>query len=370
MIFGRFSVMAARILAIHVTLSVLAGAALFLIVDFVEVGNLAADAATTGELLRLSLMSLPRVLRLMLPVAAPIGVLTGLGALVRRREIEALLSAGAHPMIVLWPVLAVALAAASLHAVNAEWLIPPAAAEASAIRRRIGLSAGALERAAKRQSWFRGEDRVYRVGALADRDGTALERVIMLKVQDGAVLQRWDVAGLERRDSSWVARDTVDRRFGLRRGEDGALRTRRDETRPMKLREQPEDFVQSIAPPERLGLAELIATTEARTRVGRPAHAHRLELALRGAGPATVVLAMILAAAVALRLGRRQSLARALGAGAAIGVLTWFVAELASLFGSTGAASPVIAAWTVPALLILAGAVAWRSASRAGVSER
>lgn len=366
MILGRFGRLAARNVALHVAITALAGAALFLIVDFVELGNLAADTASSGELGKLSLFNLPRVFQTLLPVAAPIGVLTGIGALVRRREIEALISAGATPLRLLAPVFVVGLSGALLYAANAEWIVPRTAPEVSAIRRKLGLSAGPLDRAGGRQTWFRGKDRLVRVSALADSKGAALEGVTLLRVEGGELIERWDMERLEYLEDRWLGSDVVLRRFD-RQGE--SLATERFEQRPIELAEKPADFVLEIAAPDRLRFAELLETAGARERLGHAAHLHRLEIARRITGPATVMLAMALAAAIALRLGRRQSVAKALGAGAAIGATIWLASEMASLFGGKGAASPAIAASLVPFSLVLAAIWAWLAARSRGVSE-
>jgi len=98
---GRFAVALIRDVMVHVAVALAGGTTLFLVVDFVEIGNLAADHATPSDLLQLSALNIPRIFKLLLPVAAPVGTLTAVGGQLRRLEIPALLAAGASPLAIL-----------------------------------------------------------------------------------------------------------------------------------------------------------------------------------------------------------------------------------------------------------------------------
>ncbi|MFO0728274.1 MAG: LptF/LptG family permease [Myxococcota bacterium] len=362
---GRFGRHAAALMAVHVAIATLAGVCLYLVVDFVEVGNLAVERGE-DDLIRLSLLNLPRVLRLMLPVAAPVGTISAISGLIRRRELIAMFGAGASPARVLWPTALVGLVIAALMVLNAELLVPPSAASVGAIRKRIGLGQSPLEGPGKRQSWFRGREYVYHVGSLADPRGRVAEGVLMLRLDQGRVRERWDLGTLERQEpQGWVGRDSVRRSFDA---EEGLESVRQAET-PVPVKEGPRDFVMSVAAPERLSILELIRTARARDRLGRPAGQHWLEIHKRFAAPASLWLVMALAAAITLRLGRRQTLARALGAGASLGASMWLLGDFTSLFGLSGTVSPWIAAWALPLGLVGAAWWAWTKALSLGVSE-
>jgi lipopolysaccharide export LptBFGC system permease protein LptF len=60
-------------IALHTAIATLAGVSLFVIVDFVEVSNLAIDRVHTADLLALSWYGIPNMLRRVLLVSAPVG---------------------------------------------------------------------------------------------------------------------------------------------------------------------------------------------------------------------------------------------------------------------------------------------------------
>jgi lipopolysaccharide export system permease protein len=356
--FGRFSIMAARAVALHLAIALLAGVVLFLIIDLVEITNLASEVGG-AELARISWLNLPRVLRTFLPVAAPIGAATAIGALVRRREVEAMLAAGAAPSVVLKPTAVVAVLAALAFAANQEWLVPPSAGEVGALRRRLGLGAGPLETAGPRQSWFRGGDWLYRVESL---DGGG---ALMLRIDEGRIAERIDAEALRFVDGAWIGAGVVARRFSP----DGTLTTSTTAQRVLPIRDAPRDLAAGLIAPERLPLVSLADTTTRRAELGRPVFAHRLELHRRLAQPLVVIMAMLLGGAAALRLGRRQTPAQALGVGAAIGAAVWVSSELSALVGASGAVSAITSAYGMPLLFAAAALLAARSLWRHGVAE-
>jgi len=360
---GLFARSALRLIALHVFIATIAGVALYLVIDLVEVGNVAAEKSGGALLAQLTLWNLPRVLRSMLPVAAPLGTLTAIAALVRRREIEATLAAGASPLLGALPVLCAGCAIALIHAANVEWLVPASATEVGALRKRLGLGSGPLEVYGKRQTWFQGKELVYRVSRLADARGESLEDVLVLRIDGGRLVERWDLAALSRIDNRWVGRGVVHHTLG------DTLITTRTASAVMPVRETPNDFVLSVAPPERLGTGELIRTAETRERIGRPSPVHWTEVGRRFSLPIGLALSMLLSSALALRLGRRVSLARALGVGSAIGLLCWFLGDLSALLGASGAVSPWTSTLVAP-LLVLAGlGAAARAVMRRGVGD-
>lgn len=366
MILGRFLRHAALLIAVHVGIAMLAGICLYLVVDFVEVGNLAVERGE-DDLLRLSVLNLPRVARLMLPVAAPIGTLSALSGLIRRRELVAWFGAGASPATLLRPVAAVSLLAGLIFALNSELLIPPSAAAVGVLRQKIGLGQSPLEGLGRRQSWFRGTDFVYHVSSLPDPSGQRASGVMMLRLDSGRVAERWDLAELVKTTgSSWIGKDSVRRSFS---GDEG-LETSRDAERPVPVREAPRDFVMSVVAPERLPLLELVRTASARDRLGRPTRAHWMEAHRRLSQPLSLALVMFAAAGVAIRLGRRQTLARALGIGAILGSAMWLAGDFTTLFGLSGTLAPWVAAWVLPLSVAGGAALAWRRALAFGVAER
>lgn len=365
MILGRFLRHAALTIAVHLGIAMLAGICLYLVVDFVEVGNLAVERGE-DDLLRLSVLNLPRVARLMIPVAAPIGTLSALSGLIRRREVVAWFGAGASPAMILRPVAAVSLLTGLIFALNSELLIPPSAAAVGVLRQKIGLGQSPLEGLGRRQSWFRGTDFVYHVSSLPDPSGQRASGVMMLRLDRGRLAERWDLDELEKTGGGWIAKGSVQRSFT---GDEG-LQTSREAERAVPVREAPRDFVMSVVAPERLPLLELVRTAAARDRLGRPTRAHWMEAHRRLTQPLSLMLMMVAAAGVAIRLGRRQTLARALGVGAVLGSAMWLAGDFTTLFGLSGTLAPWVAAWVLPLTVAAGAAQVWRRALAFGLSER
>jgi lipopolysaccharide export LptBFGC system permease protein LptF len=187
----------------------------------------------------------------------------------------------------------------------------------------------------------------------------------MLRLDGGRLTERWDVAALRWEGKHWIGHDVIHRRFGP----ESTLQATRTATVVVPLGETPGDFVLSVAPPERLRVPALWATARARERLGRASPAHWTELGRRFATPAGIVLSMVLASVVGLRIGRRPTLARALGVGALLGTGVWLGSDLAALLGASGAVGAWPASLAVPVGLAAALLWAGRAALRRGVAE-
>jgi lipopolysaccharide export system permease protein len=365
--FGLFARTLLATVFLHIAVATACGVMLFSVVDFVEVGALAADTATTADLLQLSLMKSPTLIRLILPVAAPIGVTTAVGSLVRRFEIGALFAAGASPRAVFKPIGLAALAVACVHWANVEWLVPPTRARVSEVRARMGLHNAPVDLLGRNRSWFKGREQLYRVRSVLDTKGEKLGDVLVLAVERGRLKSRWDVGRLEYDGERWTGHQVVRRGIGARSGD--GLETMRLDQRHIPLTESPEDFMLGIAPPERLPYLELASTTEARERLGLPAEKHRVELYRRHSVPLVIWLTMFVAVAVALRLGRRQSFAWALFMGTVVGFASWVLRETERLAGNTGTLPPWLAAHLTLVFFLIGAAIALRMAHRWGIGE-
>lgn len=372
-IFGRQVI---REIALHVLITTAATVALYVSVDSVEAVNRALSRATLADLARLQLYSIPGVLQQFATVLVLIGGLTGIAALVRRQEIVALFAAGAGPGALLRPVLVAGAMIALLYGALTEWIAPAARAEVSAARLRLGLPASPADSLGGSRTWFRGEDLVYRIQVMEAANGSVLGGVLMLRIRDGRLLDRWDVRELRFEGGRWTGLGVIHRRFedasdaGAAAAAEAVIATEQLERTVMPVDERPEDFVTSIGAPDRLSYFKLLAAMRARERLGQPALGHRFELYRRHAYPLSLVVALALAAAIALRLGRRPTMAVALGAGVLIGFVVWLTDEVSLALGTAAALSPELAAHLPLALLLMAAAFAWARAARDGLRSR
>jgi LPS export ABC transporter permease LptG len=348
-----------------VLLATFAGVTLLLVVDIIELGNLAGDVATPRDMLLLAAYGLPTAARRVMLVSAPIGAITAVGGMARRSELGAIFAAGASPAMLARPIAVAAALVAGVHALIVEFAVPAASPSLSATRHRLGLADSTLE-GAGRLTWFKGKERLFRVDSLTGAGGASLGGVLMMRVDGGRLTERLDIDSLSYRDGRWIGRGIVARTFG--RDSDG-IRTERIPERALDLPEQPEDFETGVALPAHLSYAALSRTMLARERRANPALAHRIELYQRHTTPLVLILSMAIAAALAVRLGRRQSLAATLGVGASTGFLVWYVAEFERLIAASGGAKPEIAAHAFPLIWLLVGGLLWRRVYRRGVAE-
>jgi lipopolysaccharide export LptBFGC system permease protein LptF len=356
---------------VHICIATCAGIVLFLVVDFVEVGNRAKETSAASDFAQLSMFSIPMIIKLITPVSAPIGALTAIGAQMRRLEIAAFFASGAPPSAIFRPLLITGLMVASVYAGIVEFLIPPSAAKTNVIRQRMGLPyANSLW---GRSGWYKGTQRLYRVRTLARSDASELKDVVMLRIENGKIIQRSDVGLMTYADGQWTGRNVVHRRWPLKADdvslEKASMATTRLAHAPLGIPEQPKDFNTGLAIPKRLDYATLSESTQIRERLGRPALAHRLELYHRHTGPLSLMFAILIAAAFGLRNGRKQSLASAMGVGASLGFSLWLIHEIASLVGATGALPAWSAAHILPLCLALGALGSWGLVESRGIRE-
>lgn len=362
---GRFPRIVSRGITLHLVICILAAITLFITIDSVEAANRALSRTTVEDLLRLQLYNIPNVVQQFATLCALIGTSTALGGLVRRGEIVAAFSAGGSPALILKPAVAVGLGVALFDAAMTEWVAPVAHAEVGAARRRLGLPALPNELLSSSRAWFRGESLIYRVQELEDPTGAVLGRVLILRLEGGRLVDRWDVDRLMFHDGQWIAEGIVRRAFDPR----DRLSTERTRAAPIDLRERPDDFVRSIGAPERLPFEALRETTRARERLGQSTVAHRIELYRRLAHPVCLWVAVVLSAAAALHLGRRPSLARSLSSGALLGFLLWFVDEVALALGARGAIPAFASAHSALGVAAAGAILGWTSLLRNGLRE-
>jgi LPS export ABC transporter permease LptG len=360
---GRFGRIVAGDIALHVAIAVAASVALYVSIDSVEAVNRALSRATLFDLSKVELFNVPAIVQQFAMMCVLIGTLTAVASLVRRGEAVAIFAAGGRPQLILRPAILTGLLLALAYAALTEWVAPVARAEVSAARRRLGLPAPPTDVLSTSRAWFRGADLVYRVKGMDEAGGGVLSDVLMLKLSSGRLSDRWDVGELRYEGGRWIGRDVLHRRFV----EAEAISTEHVDQQEMALEEVPEDFVTSIGAPDRLEYARLDAAMHARERLGQPAIAHRLELYRRHAHPLALLGAVVLSAAVALRLGRRPSIARSLGAGVLLGFGLWVTDELSLALGTSAALSPIVAAHVPLAVVLAAAGFAWLRVHREGL---
>ncbi|MBI2378167.1 MAG: LptF/LptG family permease [Deltaproteobacteria bacterium] len=358
-----------RRVAIEVGLAALLASFAFVVllavVDLVEIGNhLGTKEPSALEVTKLVLFGMPRLLRDVIAVGAPIGAATAIGAFVRRSEMGAYFAAGASPMRLFAPLLLVAILVALGQAALIEVVIPKTAAEVRTLRERLGIRRGIGVTREDDTSWFRSGERLAHVRARLDRSGTKLAGVSILSPKDGRLEARVDAQSAEWTGGEWVGKDVIARALTSE-----AITTTRARSRTIELAESPADLVKKVASPGLLTSSELLESVRTRERQGRPANEHQFERYARAALPLATVMSMLAAAGLALRASRKQTLALGLMIGASTGFSAWFVAEALRAMASARAVPPLVAALLVPLLVGLLAAKTWTHVTRFGLGE-
>lgn len=276
-----------------------------------------------------------------------------------RRDLEdvALRAAGLGPWRVAAPALAVAAAlAAALVACHDAVVVGPSARADAILAGRFG---GGAAPAAEGARWLRGRDgrRLYRLGPPG---AGGFAGATVLELGDGARLERRIDAEWMRPGpgSSWLLEGVVERTYRA----DGAELARADAERTLDLGEDPRALSLRAARPAHLRRAELGEQLALRRELGLPARDLAVERQRRLAHPASALPAALLATGLALRRGRRGSLALALLEAGAASAACWAVQAAAWALALAGRLDPAAAAWASAALLLAAGLAAMRRA--------
>jgi lipopolysaccharide export system permease protein len=325
------------------------------LVDFVElsrtVGVRARDASVL-DVFGLAALESPGVILLLLPFAFLFGVLGAYMNLNRRSELIAMRAAGISAWRFILPA-AMAAAVIGLFTVTA---LNPVASQLSAEfqRREAKMMEGYLPVPPK-AIWLAPGDGKNQIIIRAARQvgpGVRLQDVTMLvyrRAPDGALRFTRRIDADEARLQK--GRFTL---IGVRAATPGSLAVRFGEVSvPSSLNMNA--ALARFASPQTVpfwALPMAIARTE---RAGFSAAGYRLQFHQLLATPLMFAGMSVLAAAFSLGLLRMGGLAALAGSGVGLGFLFFFLNQLCTSLGRAGVVPPMAAAWTPPALALLAG---------------
>jgi lipopolysaccharide export system permease protein len=326
-----------------------------MLIDFVELSRtvgVRAREASAFSLLTLTLLESPSVILQLLPFAFLFGVLGAYVNLNRRSELIAMRAAGVSAWRFILPA---AVAAAVIGAATTTVLNPVAARMNGEFQRRQSeLMEGYLPGASK-AVWMRqgdGQEQIIIRAGSREGPGLQLKDVTLfffqVDSQGGLIFTRRLDA-----EAAQLRRGALEL-TGVQAATPGSVAMRLGKvTVPSPLNEA--TAIERFASPQAVpfwSLPRMIAETE---KAGFSATAYRLQLYQLLATPLMFAAMSILAAAFSLRLLRLGGLGALAGSGVALGFVFFFFNQLCSSLGRAGVVPPLLAAWTPPVLVLLAG---------------
>ena len=331
-------------------------AVIIVLVNFValsrDVGVRARDTSV-GELFGLTLLQSPAVVLTLAPFAFLFGVLGAFTQLNRRSELVAMRAAGVSA----WRFIAPAAAGAAAVGVVAAVALNPAASALNALyeARKAAVMEGYLVEQPK-AVWLRQGDRHGQAIIRAARRGPGPQvrllqpSFFVYAVDERGALRftrRIDAAEAVLERGAWVLSAALE-------GAPGAAATRYD-TLSLPSNLDPASALASEVNAQAVPFWSLPGVIRATERAGFSATGYRLQLQQLLATPLMYAAMAVLAAAFSLRLLRLGGLAQLAGAGVGLGFVFFFVSQLCAALGRFEVIPPLLAAWSPPALALLAG---------------
>jgi lipopolysaccharide export system permease protein len=328
---------------------------IIILIDFVElsrtVGVRARDASVL-DVFGLALLHAPSVILLLLPFAFLFGVLFAYMNLNRRSELIAMRAAG----ISAWRfILPAAMAAALIGLFTVTALNPVASRMNGEFQRQQNQMMEGYLPAPPKAIWLRqGDGRSQIIIRAGSREGPGVRLkdvtlLVYMREQDGALRfsRRIDADEARLQDGRFTL-------IGVRSATPGALGVRFGQVSvPSNLNLTA--ALERFASPQAVPFWALPLTILRTERAGFSATGYRLQFHQLLATPLMFAGMSVLAAAFSLRLLRLGGLAALAGAGVGLGFLFFFLNQLCTSLGRAAVMPPMLAAWTPPALALLAG---------------
>ena len=327
-----------------------------LLVDFVSVSRDVGSRVDIGpaQVGRLTLMSAPAVLLVLLPFVFLFGVLAAYVALNRRSELIAMRAAG----ISAWRFIAPAAFAAFVCGILSTTLVEPAASALNARyeAERADLMKDYLAGSSPKEIWLRqGQGReqvVIHAKSRGAGDDTALKGVsaFFYKVDDQGVPQferRVEAAEARFIKGSLLLTNVSSARPG------GFVEHSDSLTLPSDVRD-PAGLLRA-ANADQVSFWDLPGTIHRAREAGLTSTAYQIQLQQLFATPVLYAAMAVLAAAFSLRLIRLGGLAGLAGAGIALGFTFFFFNAVCGALGRSGIIPTYAAAWAPPILALLSG---------------
>ncbi len=302
----------------------------------------------------------PWMLSQVLPMAALLATLLSLVVLGRHGEITALRAGGIPVTRMARPFVAAGLVLAAVTGLVQEVAAPRGFALAREVKevRIKGRSPRSLLRTT--DLWLRSGDRILHVDRLGASERELLG-VQVAELRGHRIARRLDARRAVWADGGWVLEDVEERSFG----EDGSIRSRREDRVPYPLGLRPEDLRIEKEKPEALSSVEILRRIRRHRARGLDTRDLEVGLWAKTAAPFTCALMPLLAFPFGLRSARRQGAGGAVVGTLALGFGFFLLQAVALSLGRAGFLPPPAAAWAGPAVFLALATALLARAERA-----
>lgn len=324
---------------------------LYLIVHFFDrIDNFAEAHAATEKMAAFFLLQIPFIAAQMLPPAAMIALIITFSIMERNNETVALKACGVSLGALCRPVLAVSAMLSVLLFLLSELIVPVSSTAANRIWRIDVQKRGSLQVTDRHQIWFKGSSCIYHIPFLDSAKGLMLNPTFYFLDDSFNLVRKIDAkrAGWSR--GVWELQEGI----SLEKTAGGEYALKRIDRLSLSLPEAPESFITERRKPEEMNLWELKAFAQTVRDEGYDAGPYFVDLNIKLAFPAVLIILSLLAPPIAL-WRRRLSTPVAVSAGAAACFIYLLVLGAARALGIAGLLPPLVAGWAANAIFLLIG---------------
>ncbi|MEL6386664.1 MAG: LPS export ABC transporter permease LptG [Pseudomonadota bacterium] len=330
-----------------------------LLVDVVEqLRTVGGDVDLTAvQAVQLSLMKMPMLIEQTIPFALLIAAMIAYSRLNRRAELSIIRASGMSAWRFLTPLIAMALFMSVISVAILNPLGAHMTSQFEGTRAQLLRDGGAAAPPSTTDIWLRqgsGNSQIVIHAERLEDNGAVLAGVKLLEEErifrqgvptdDYRFVRRIDAARARITDGFWQLEDLVE-------NVPGQVQVRRDFlTIPTSL--DASQLLDKFASPNTIGFWELPQFIQQTSAAGLDSGRYRMRFWGLTATPVLYTAMALIGALVCLRLSRLGGTSQLLAIGALSAIGVFFVTQLAASLGSTGAAPPLVAAWS-PALFAL-----------------
>ena len=328
--------------------------ALFMTVDILERGKiLIRENSTFLQALQYFLYKIPLILHLMTPVAILISTLVSVGRLSQLSEITAMRACGLSVFNLMRPLLLIGFIISVSMFFLSETLVPWSMNQVEQVYHMDIKKKGERGKLSRTNFWYRSEDKIFNIGYYNSSTFTIQKLSIWefddeskLKTKIDAELVVWD-----KNNQAWTMQNVVENTFnGVE-----FKKIEKFASRPLDIREKPEDFYDLQRSPETMSYHELGRYIHKLETEGVPTTEYKVQRTAKVAFPLVNVLVVLIAFPFALIPARSGSLTVSFVAGVSIGFGYYFFHAISMALGTAELLPIHLAVWSANIFFLIIG---------------